>query len=88
VSNGRLIAGLGAGWTETEFRMTGISFPPVTQRPAMLDESLVCMRLLWANERTNFEGKYYHLHDAILWPKPVQQPHPPILLGGTCRKIR
>jgi len=62
--------------------MTGIPFPPVTERLAMLDESLTCMQSLWANERTNFAGKYYQLSDAILWPKPIQQPHPPILLGG------
>jgi alkanesulfonate monooxygenase SsuD/methylene tetrahydromethanopterin reductase-like flavin-dependent oxidoreductase (luciferase family) len=82
VSNGRSIAGIGAGWTETEFRMTGIPFPPVADRLAMLDESLTCMQSLWANERTNFAGKYYQLSEAILWPKPIQQPHPPILLGG------
>jgi probable F420-dependent oxidoreductase len=82
VSNGQSIVGIGAGWIETEFRMTGISFPPVTERLAMLDESLTCMQSLWANERTNFAGKYYQLRDAILWPKPIQQPHPPILLGG------
>jgi len=82
VSNGRSIVGIGAGWTETEFRMTGIPFPPVAERLAMLDESLSCMQSLWANERTNFAGKYYQLREAILWPKPIQQPHPPILLGG------
>jgi probable F420-dependent oxidoreductase len=82
VSNGRSIVGIGAGWTETEFRMTGIPFPPIGERLAMLDESLTCMQSLWANERTNFAGKYYQLREAILWPKPIQQPHPPILLGG------
>jgi probable F420-dependent oxidoreductase len=82
VSNGRSIVGIGAGWTETEFRMTGIPFPPIAERLAALDESLTCMKSLWANERTNFAGKYYQLREAILWPKPIQQPHPPILLGG------
>jgi alkanesulfonate monooxygenase SsuD/methylene tetrahydromethanopterin reductase-like flavin-dependent oxidoreductase (luciferase family) len=82
VSQGRLFAELGAGWIETEFRMTGIPFPPITERLAMLEESLACIHSLWAKERTNFEGKYYQLRDAILWPKLVQKPHPPILLGG------
>ncbi|MGD0117515.1 MAG: LLM class flavin-dependent oxidoreductase [Candidatus Binatus sp.] len=82
ISGGRLIAGLGAGWTEAEFRMTGIPFPPISERLSMLDESLDCIRSLWTNERTNFEGKHYQFRDAILWPKPLQQPHPPILLGG------
>jgi probable F420-dependent oxidoreductase len=82
VSGGRLLAGLGTGWTETEFRMTGIPFPQIAERLAMLDESLACIHSLWTNERTNFEGKHYQLRDAILWPKPVQKPHPPVLIGG------
>ncbi|MDO8432246.1 MAG: LLM class flavin-dependent oxidoreductase [Candidatus Binatus sp.] len=82
LSNGRLIAGLGTGWTETEFRMTGISFPPIAERLRMLDEALTCIRSLWSNEQTNFDGEFYHLKDAILWPKPIQKPYPPILLGG------
>lgn len=48
----------------------------------MLDEALTCTRSLWTQERTSFAGEFYHLDEAILWPKPVQQPHPPILLGG------
>jgi probable F420-dependent oxidoreductase len=82
LSGGRLVAGLGTGWTETEFKMTGIAFPPITERLKMLDEALTCMRSLWTNERSNFDGEFYHLRDAILWPKPIQEPHPPILLGG------
>ena len=82
LSGGRAIAGLGTGWTESEFRMTGIPFPDPRTRLGMLDESLTVMRSLWTNERTTFEGRHYQFHDAILWPKPIQKPHPPILLGG------
>jgi probable F420-dependent oxidoreductase len=82
LSGGRLIAGLGTGWTEREFRMTGMPFPDIGTRLRMLDEALTCMRSLWTNEETTFAGEFYRLHDCILWPKPVQQPHPPILLGG------
>ncbi len=82
VSNGRLLAGLGTGWTETEFQMTGIPFPPITERLKMLDESLACITSLWANERTTFSGEYYQLREAILWPKPLQNPRPPIIVGG------
>jgi probable F420-dependent oxidoreductase len=81
-SNGRLVAGLGTGWTESEFKMTGIPFPPITERLRMLDEAMACMLSLWVNERTNFAGEFYKLTDAILWPKPIQQPHPPIIVGG------
>jgi probable F420-dependent oxidoreductase len=82
LSGGRLIAGLGAGWTESEFRMTGIGYPPIAERLRMLDESLTCIRSLWTKEQTTFEGKFYKFQDAILWPKPIQKPHPPILVGG------
>jgi probable F420-dependent oxidoreductase len=82
VSNGRLLAGLGTGWTQTEFEMTGIPFPPIGERLEMLGEALDCITSLWTNERTSFDGKYYHLRDAILWPKPLQKPRPPIIVGG------
>ena len=82
ISNGRIFAGLGTGWTQTEFEMTGIPFPPIGERLDMLDEALQCITSLWANERTTFEGKHYHLRDAILWPKPLQKPRPPIIVGG------
>ena len=82
LSNGRLVAGLGTGWTEREFKMTGIPFPDITTRLRMLDEALTVIRSLWTKEETTFAGEFYRLQDAILWPKPVQQPHPPILLGG------
>jgi probable F420-dependent oxidoreductase len=87
LSGGRTVAGLGTGWTETEFRMTGIPFPDVRTRLDMLDEALHCMRGLWTREQTTFAGRFYHLEDAILWPKPVQQPHPPIVLGGSGRGL-
>lgn len=81
ISNGRMVAGLGTGWTETEFQMTGIPFPPIGERLEMLDEALTCIKSLWANERTNFSGKHYKFNDAILWPKPIQK-NPPIIIGG------
>ena len=81
LSNGRLLAGLGSGWTETEFRMTGIPFPPIAERLRMLDEALTVIKSLWTREQTTFDGEFYHLKDAILWPKPIQK-LPPIIVGG------
>jgi len=81
LSNGRLLAGLGTGWTETEFRMSGIPFPPIAERLRMLDEALTCIKSLWTKEQSNFDGEFYHLKDAILWPKPIQK-LPPIIIGG------
>ena len=82
LSEGRAIAGLGTGWTETEFQMTGIGFPPIAERLRMLDEALTCIKSLWTKEQTTFDGEFYHLKDAILWPKPIQKPYPPIIIGG------
>lgn len=82
VSGGRAIVGLGSGWTETEFRMTGIPFPPIAERLRMLDESLTCLRGLWGDGPFTHAGEFYRFHDADLSPKTVQKPHPPILLGG------
>jgi len=82
LSGGRAVAGLGSGWTETEFRMTGINFPPIDARLRMLDESLTCIRGLWGDAPFTHEGEFYRFREADLAPKTVQKPHPPILLGG------
>src|SRR5207253_1783179 len=82
-----LVAGLGSGWTETEFRMTGIAFPDVTTRLRMLDEALACIRGLWGGAPFSFAGEFYRFQDAVLFPKPVQRPHPPFLLGGNGRGL-
>ena len=87
LSAGRLIAGMGAGWSEVEFKMIGIPFPSMAPRLRMLDEALTCIRSLWTREQTTFAGEFYELKDAILWPKPVQLPHPPIVLGGRGRGL-
>lgn len=82
VSGGRAVAGLGSGWTETEFRMSGIHFPPIGERLRMLDESLTCIRGVWGDAPFSHEGEFYHFQAADLRPKTVQKPHPPIVLGG------
>jgi probable F420-dependent oxidoreductase len=89
LSGGRLIAGLGTGWTETEFRMTGLAFPDIATRLRMLDEALACLRGLWGagDAPFSFAGEFYRFQDASLTPRPVQRPHPPILLGGSGRGL-
>jgi alkanesulfonate monooxygenase SsuD/methylene tetrahydromethanopterin reductase-like flavin-dependent oxidoreductase (luciferase family) len=67
--------------------MSGIPFPPVSTRLRMLDEALTCIRSLWTQEQTSFSGEFYQLNEAVLSPKPVQRPHPPILIGGGGRGV-
>jgi alkanesulfonate monooxygenase SsuD/methylene tetrahydromethanopterin reductase-like flavin-dependent oxidoreductase (luciferase family) len=83
MSGGRLEFSLGAAWAEREFAAYGLDFPPVGERLQRLDEALQIVKSLWTNERTTFEGRYYRIVDAPCAPKPVQQPLPPITVGGT-----
>lgn len=82
-SGGRLIAGVGAGWTRAEFTMMGIDFPDVSERLRMLDEAVAIIRGLWRPEPFSFAGRWWRLTDAVCLPRPVQQPAPPLMLGGS-----
>ncbi|WP_225933690.1 LLM class flavin-dependent oxidoreductase [Mycolicibacterium pallens] len=87
ISGGRLDFGIGAGWHEAEHRGYGIEFPSPGTRVAMLDEALTVIRRLWTEESVTFEGKFYTLRDALCEPKPIQRPHPPIVIGGSQPKM-
>jgi probable F420-dependent oxidoreductase len=82
ISGGRAMLGLGAGWTRSEFEMMGAPFPDVKPRLRMLEESIRAIKALWTSERATLSGEFYTLTGAIQAPKPVQKPHPPIMLGG------
>ena len=82
VSNGRLILGLGAGWFELEHRAFDIPYYTAGQRARRLVEAVELIKLLFTQERTTYNGKYYTITDAPFEPKPIQKPHPPILIGG------
>ena len=86
VSNGRLLLGLGSGWMDEEYRAYGYSFPSARVRVEQLDEALTIIKLLFTQSRASFQGKYYAVEDAVNNPKPVQKPHPPILIGGAGEK--
>jgi F420-dependent oxidoreductase-like protein len=83
ISRGRLTLGIGAGWFDTEYRQYGWNFP---ERPAVrirqLEEAVRLILAMWAEPRTTFQGKYFHTDGAILEPKPVQKPHPPVMIAG------
>lgn len=83
LSGGRLEFGLGAGWAENEHTMLGLEFGSKNDRADRLEESVQIIRSLWTQPRTTFDGKHYRLQDAVAEPKPVQQPHPPIWIGGS-----
>jgi F420-dependent oxidoreductase-like protein len=83
VSGGRIELGVGAGWMEREHRAFGFPFPETPVRLAMFAEQLEIVHRLWTEPRVDFRGTHYTLEDAPGLPKPVQQPHPPLLVGGS-----
>ncbi len=83
LSGGRLVLGVGAGWQEREHRMFGFDLLSLNERFARFEEGLeVITRLLRSEERVTFHGRYYHLEDAILLPRPQRPGGPPLLIGG------
>jgi F420-dependent oxidoreductase-like protein len=87
ISGGRLICGLGAAWQQNEHDAYGIPFYTVQERLARLDEACQVMKALWTQDRSTFKGRYYQLADAPLAPKPVQRPHPELMIGGGGEKV-
>src|SRR5262245_25791619 len=85
VSNGRAIAGLGAGWFEAEFRGTGSAFPPLRERMRALEETAQILRALWTEPRVSFEGRHFRVSEAYCEPKPLRRT--PILIGGSGEKV-
>ena len=82
ISGGRIEVGIGAGWMEEEHRAFGFRFPPLRERMEMLAEQLEIVHAQWTQERFSFAGKHYTLEDCPSLPKPIQQPHPPLIVGG------
>jgi probable F420-dependent oxidoreductase len=80
VSQGRLDAGLGLGWAPEEFQAAGVS---IERRGDRAEEFLACLREIWTEDPVEFSGEFYTVPRGFVDPKPVQRPHPPILLGGT-----
>ena len=85
MSSGRVELGLGTGWYETEHRSYGVPFPPLGERFDVLEEQLAVVTGLWstpAGESFSFTGTHVSLQDSPALPKPVQRPHPPVIIGG------
>ena len=86
MSGGRVLLGLGAGWSEPEHLAYGIRYPPLGERFDRLEEQLQIILGLWTTavgETFDFTGRHYQLDASPALPKPMQQPHPPVVVGGT-----
>ena len=86
LSKGRLFMGIGAAWNAEESAAYGITFPSVKERMQRLEEAVQIIKKMWTDRTATFEGKYYQVKDAYCNPKPIQKPHPPIMIGGSGEK--
>jgi F420-dependent oxidoreductase-like protein len=82
ISRGRAILGIGAAWNEEEHDGYGFAFPPIGQRLDRLEEALQICRLMFTKEAATFEGRYYRIHEALNFPRPIRPEGIPILVGG------
>lgn len=87
LSGGRLELGLGAGWQTTDYTRTGIPMDTPSTRIERLEESLQVVRRLLSGDEVTFQGTHYRVDGLAGRPRPLQQPHPPLLVGGGGRRV-
>jgi probable F420-dependent oxidoreductase len=80
ISGGRLTFGVGYGWNHEEMEDHGID---VKRRRALVREKMLACKELWTKDEASFSGQYVNFEPSWAWPKPLQQPHPPIVVGGS-----
>ena len=86
ITNGRAELGIGAGWYEEEYVAYGYDFPANKIRIEQLDESISIIKQMWRMKYATYLGKHYSVRKAVCNPKPIQKPHPPIMVGGSGEK--
>jgi len=86
LSGGRLELGIGAGWMASDYEQSGMAYDSPGTRVRRMMEGVRVLKGLWADEPLAFDGEFYHVHHNGT-PKPVQKPHPPILIGGGAKRV-
>jgi probable F420-dependent oxidoreductase len=87
ISNGRLVLGLGAGWQQSEYDAHGYPYPSNVERLEQLADGIKLMKAMWTQEEPTYHGRYFSVEKAYNHPRPVQKPHPPIMIGGSGKKL-
>jgi probable F420-dependent oxidoreductase len=87
LSEGRLEVGIGAGWMTTDYEQSGIPHDPAPVRVSRMEEAVTVLKGLFGPDPVTFEGEHYRLQGLSGTPRPVQQPHPPLLIGGGGRRV-
>ena len=83
LSGGRAMLGLGGAWYDREHAGLGVPFPPMAERFERMEETLQIVRQMWSDDNGPYDGRHYQLTETWCVPQPVQQPRPPILIGGS-----
>jgi probable F420-dependent oxidoreductase len=84
ISGGRLIFGVGYGWNHEEMENHGVD---VHHRRAVVREKVLACKALWTQDEAEFHGKYVNIESSWAWPKPLQSPHPPIVIGASPKDL-
>ena len=87
LSNGRALIGLGIGWNVPEFARLGMTIPPVPERQRALEEYVQIVNGVFGEQPFTFDGETFSTTEAIIYPRPVQQPRPPIVIAGAGKKV-
>lgn len=86
LSEGRALFGIGAAWYEREHNALGVPYPPLGERFERMEEAIQICNQMWSDDDGPYKGKHYELAETICQPPPIQQPRPPILIGGSGEK--
>jgi probable F420-dependent oxidoreductase len=87
VSNGRLVLGVGAGWQRNEYDAHAYPYPSNLERLDQLREGIQLIKAMWTQNEPTYRGRYFSIEKAYNNPRPVQRPHPPIMIGGSGSKL-
>lgn len=87
ITGGRIDFGLGAGWHKVDYDQSGIQYDPPGVRISRMEEALTIFKNTWSGEEFSFEGEHYTIKNHQGYPLPVQQPHPPVYIGGGGKRI-
>jgi probable F420-dependent oxidoreductase len=87
ISNGRFILGLGSGWQRSEYDAHGYPYPSNAERIDQLADGIKLIKAMWTEDEPTYHGRYFSIEKAYNNPRPVQKPHPPIMIGGSGKKV-
>jgi len=87
ISNGRLVLGVGSGWQRSEYDAHGYPYPSNAERLDQLSDAIKLVKAMWTQDEPTYRGRYFSIEKAYNHPRPVQKPHPPIMVGGAGKKL-